>query len=103
MRRRVAAGLMAVAALGVGATATSLRPHGASASSHAEAPAILEDPTADNTDLYAFVSPDKPDTTTIIANWIPKEDPPNGPNFARFSDTARYNIKVDVSGTPRKT
>ena len=41
----------------------------AAASSHREAPLISHDPPADNTDLYAFVSPDKPDTVTIIANF----------------------------------
>jgi hypothetical protein len=36
-------------------------------SSHREAPEISKDPVADNTDVYAFVSPDKPDTVTLIA------------------------------------
>src|SRR5262249_19987946 len=56
----------------------------AGASSHREAPGISNDPTADNTDLYAFVSPDKPDTVTIIANYIPLQDPAGGPNFSTF-------------------
>ena len=45
------------------------------ASSHREAPLISADPLADNTDVYAFVSPDAPDTVTLIANWIPLEAP----------------------------
>ena len=57
----------------------------AGASSHREAPLIADDPTADNTDLYAFRSPDKPDTVTIISNVIPGEDPAAGPNYYRFS------------------
>ena len=97
-RKPLAAGLAVAAALGVGFTAKSLQPKQAKASSHAEAPLISQDPTADNTDLYAFVSPDKPDTVTIIANWIPKEDPANGPNFYKFSDTARYRINIDTDG-----
>ena len=52
-------------------------------SSHREAPEISKDPVADNTDTYAFVSPDRPDTVTIISNYIPLEDPAGGPNFAR--------------------
>ena len=56
----------------------------AQASSHREAPLISEDPSADNTDTYAFRSPDKPDTVTIISNWIPGEDPAAGPNYYTF-------------------
>jgi hypothetical protein len=73
-------------------------PAAATASSHREAPLIAQDPTADNTDLYAFVSPDKPDTATIIANWIPGEDPAAGPNYYTFSPTARYDVYVDKNG-----
>jgi hypothetical protein len=73
-------------------------PDAATASSHREAPLISEDPSADNTDLYAFVSPDKPDTFTIVSNWIPGEDPAAGPNWYTFSPTARYNIFVDRTG-----
>jgi len=50
-------------------------------SSHREAPEISKDPVADSTDLYAFVSPDNPDTVTIIANYVPLEAPDGGPNF----------------------
>jgi hypothetical protein len=73
-------------------------PDAAKASSHREAPLISQDPTADNTDLYAFVSPDKTDTATIIANWIPGEDPAAGPNYYTFSTSARYDIYVDKNG-----
>src|SRR5712691_3165811 len=64
-----------LAALGAVAVTRGGSPQAATASSHREAPLISQDPTADNTDLYAFVSPDKPDTATIISNWIPGEDP----------------------------
>src|SRR6476619_4913222 len=67
-------------------------------SSHREAPEISRDPTADNTDLYAFVSPDAPDTVTIIANYIPLEEPAGGPNFASFDDSVLYAIHVDNTG-----
>ena len=67
-------------------------------SSHREAPEISKDPVADNTDTYAFVSPDKPDTVTIITNYIPLEDPPGGPNFFEFGDDVLYSIYVDNDG-----
>jgi len=75
-----------------------MAPSGALASSHREAPLISTDPTADNTDLYAFVSPDAPDTVTIIANYIPLEEPAGGPNFASFDDSVLYAIHVDNTG-----
>jgi hypothetical protein len=53
-------------------------------SSHREAPQISQDPVADSTDLYAFVSPDQPDTVTLIANYLPLQEPAGGPNFYEF-------------------
>jgi hypothetical protein len=67
-------------------------------SSHKEAPGISNDPAADNTDVYAFVSPDKPDTVTLIANFVPLEDPDSGPNFAQFGDDVLYEIHIDNNG-----
>ncbi|MGO9559237.1 MAG: DUF4331 domain-containing protein [Acidimicrobiales bacterium] len=67
-------------------------------SSHREAPGISKDPVADSTDLYAFVSPDKPDTVTLIANYIPLELPDGGPNFFEFGDDVLYEIHVDNTG-----
>src|SRR5205823_3654899 len=94
-------------ALGVIALALLLiltRLHGpgsAFASSHAEAPLISQDPRADNTDLYAFVSPDNTNTVTMIANYIPLESPASGPNFYSFDDTVLYEIKIDNTGDGR--
>ena len=68
------------------------------ASSHREAPLISQDPVADNTDMYAFVSPDEPDTVTLVANWIPLELPAGGPNFNSFGDDVLYKINVDNNG-----
>jgi hypothetical protein len=68
-------------------------------SSHREAPYISTDPVADNTDVYAFVSPDAPDTVTIIANFIPLEAPAGGPNFYQFGDDVLYEINISNSGT----
>ena len=67
-------------------------------SSHREAPGIAKDPVADNTDVYAFVSPDQPDTVTLIANFIPLEPPAGGPNFYEFGDDVSYEIYVDNNG-----
>ena len=64
------------------------------ASSHREAPLISRDPLADNTDLYAFRSPDDPNTVTIIANYIPFESPEGGPNYYDFAPNVRYEIHI---------
>ncbi len=68
------------------------------ASSHREAPLISQDPLADNTDVYAFVSPANPDRVTLIANFIPFEAPYGGPNFFKFDDNVLYEIKIDNNG-----
>jgi Domain of unknown function (DUF4331) len=92
--RKTTLGAAAVAALAAG----SLAVPGVFGSSHREAPKILADPTADNTDVYAFTAKDAPGTLTVVANWIPFEDPAGGPNFYRFDDRARYWINVDNTG-----
>jgi Domain of unknown function (DUF4331) len=101
--RKLALGLLvaAVAAVLAVVAARSDGPGTAAASSHREAPLIAQDPTADNTDLYAFVSPDKPSTATIISNWVPGEDPAAGPNYFTFSPSARYDIYADTNGDGR--
>lgn len=96
-RRLAVAAPLAVAALAATAAVPALAP----ASSHREAPAIAQDPTADSTDLYAFRTPDDAPgktTATIIGNWIPMEEPAAGPNFYTFSDSARYEVKIDNTG-----
>ena len=64
-------------------------------SSHREAPEISKDPVADSADLYAFVSPDNPSTVTIIANYVPLQQPAGGPNFYEFGDDVLYEIHID--------
>ena len=83
-----------VAAIGAGALAVTL----SAGSSHREAPLSSIDPTADDTDVYAFKAPDAPNALTIVANWIPFEDPAGGPNFYRFDDRASYYLNVDNTG-----
>jgi len=70
----------------------------AQASSHREAPMVSGDPKVDATDLYAFVSPDADDTVTLIANYVPLQEPAGGPNFFPFDDNARYEIHIDNNG-----
>jgi Domain of unknown function (DUF4331) len=76
----------ALAVLGAGPTAL--------ASSHREAPAIANDPSADNTDVWAWVTPGTHDKLTILANYIPLEEPSSGPNFFHFSDDVLYEVHI---------
>jgi hypothetical protein len=100
-RWRTVTALGSLAALAAGAFATGGGPFASDASSHREAPLIAGDPRADNTDLYAFASPDDPNSVTIIANWIPFEEPNGGPNFYDWADATTntsYTIKIDNNG-----
>jgi hypothetical protein len=74
----------------------------ADASSHREAPFISGDPQADATDVYAFRSPDRPNTVTLIANYVPLEVAPAGPNFYKFGDKVLYEINVDNDGDAKE-
>ena len=101
MRRTAvtAAAITGVAAFAIGAAAlTPNAAQKAKASSHREAPLISNDPTADLTDLYAFMSPGKTDMVTLMANVIPIEIPAEGPNYYNLDDTVRYRIEVDNNG-----
>ncbi|HWS32132.1 MAG TPA: DUF4331 domain-containing protein [Actinoplanes sp.] len=91
--------LIRAAALGASAICVaSLAPAQSSASSHREAPLIAGTPGLDNTDLYAFVSPDAPDTVTLVASWQPFEEPNGGPNFYPFLEKTAYDINIDSDG-----
>ena len=70
-------------------------------SSHREAPEIAKDPVADGTDVYAFVSPERPEHVTLIANFIPLQKPDGGPNFYEFGDDVLYEIHVATTGEAR--
>ena len=100
MRRGIAllGFVVAVATAAVAAMFVGHGPSTASASSHSEAPLISQDPRADNTDLYAFVSPDDTNKVTFVANYIPLEAAASGPNFPSFDDTVLYEIKIDNTG-----
>ncbi len=95
--RRRAAAILTVGATLAG-TGALLSPGVSSASSHREAPFVASDPAIDNTDVYAFTSPDNPDTATIIANWAPFSEPGGGPNFFPWATDAAYDINIDNNG-----
>ncbi|BCY07067.1 DUF4331 domain-containing protein [Actinoplanes sp. L3-i22] len=91
--------LLSVAALGASAAlVATLAPLQGHASSHREAPLIASTPSLDNTDLYAFVSPDQPDTVTMVANWQPFEEANGGPNFYPFAAGTAYDLNIDNNG-----
>ena len=70
------------------------------ASSHREAPSIAMNPSVDATDLYMFRSYEsgRAGFVTILANYIPFQDPQGGPNFFQFNPNALYEIHIDNAG-----
>jgi hypothetical protein len=97
MRRTQVLGAAIMAALLAAAMAAAM----VIGSSHREAPEILTDPTADNTDVYAFTAKDAPGSLTVVANWIPLEEPAGGPYFGKLDPKARYYVKIDNTGDGR--
>jgi hypothetical protein len=93
-RRFVVFGTALLAVLAAVFAAAAISP----GSSHREAPLSALDPTGDDTDVYAFKAPDAADSLTLVANWIPFEDPAGGPNFYRFDDRATYYLNLDNTG-----
>jgi hypothetical protein len=98
-RKAVVAGT-AVVALGA-SLFTGLAPLASRASSHREAPLTAADPQIDNTDLYAFRSPDQPSSITFVSSWIPFEEPAGGPNFYLWGEHTNYDINIDNDGDAR--
>ena len=96
IRTAVLAGLTSLAV--AGGLITSLGPVASNASSHREAPLTAADPQIDNTDLYAFVSPDRDNTVTFVSSWIPFEEPAGGPNFYLWAEHTNYDINIDNNG-----
>src|SRR4051794_35884552 len=94
MRRTHVLGAAVMSALVAAALVASL----VLGSSHREAPRIMLDPSADNTDVYAFTAPDAPNSLTVVANWIPLEEPAGGPYFGKLDPKARYYVKIDNTG-----
>ncbi|WP_245678085.1 DUF4331 domain-containing protein [Chondromyces crocatus] len=66
-------------------------PDAAHAASHREAPAIARDPSADNTDLHAWV---QGSNLVILASYVPFQPPAGGPNYHSFSDDVLYEIHL---------
>ena len=96
IRNKVLAGATALA-LGAGLFA-GLAPLASRASSHREAPLTAADPQIDITDVYAFVSPDRPDSVTLVSSWIPFEEPTGGPNFFLWAEHTNYDINISNDG-----
>jgi Domain of unknown function (DUF4331) len=97
-RTRRSGAALAALGLALAAGVAILSPGSARASSHREAPLIAADPAVDNTDVYAFVSPDRPGYVTFVANFIPFEEPNGGPNFYPFATDAVYKVNIDNNG-----
>jgi hypothetical protein len=98
MRRTQVLGAAILAALAAAAMAATM----VFSSSHREAPRIMLDPAADNTDVYAFTAKDAPGSITVVANWIPLEEPAGGPYFGKLDPRARYYVKIDNTGDGRE-
>jgi len=84
--------------LTLGLAVSALGPSAGEASSHREAPLTAAEPQIDNTDVYAFTSPDNPASLTLVSNWIPFEEPAGGPNFYSFAEGVRYDMNISNDG-----
>jgi hypothetical protein len=100
-RKRTAGALTAAAAVLLTTALATTAADPAAASSHREAPLIAADAAVDNTDVYAFVSPDDPDTVTFAANWFGLQEPNGGPTFYPWATDANYDINIDTDGNAR--
>ncbi len=76
----------------------------AQASSHREAPFITEQPKVDATDLYMFMSyePSRSGFVTLVADYLPLQDPYGGPNYFSLDPEALYEIHIDNDGDARE-
>jgi hypothetical protein len=93
--------LAVAASLAVATGLFALAPFEGKTSSHREAPLVSADPQIDTTDVWAFVSEDRPDTVTVIASWLPFEEPACGPNFYSWAEGARYDVNIDNDADAR--
>ena len=101
LRGRSAGVLAAAGAVLLTTVLASVTAGPAAASSHREAPLIAADPAVDNTDVYAFVSPDQPDSVTFVANWFGLQEPNGGPTFYPWATDANYDINIDTDGNAK--
>jgi hypothetical protein len=70
-------------------------PGAAHGSSHMDAPLITRDPSANTTDVYAFVNEDAGKKYLVVALGVyPHEEPGIGPNAYNFDDDVLYEIHV---------
>ena len=86
------------------AALTATAPMLATASSHREAPNITRLPTVDSTDFYMFMSyePGRNGYVTLLANYVPLQDPYGGPNYFALDPAAIYEIHIDNNGDARE-
>jgi hypothetical protein len=91
-------------AKGVAAALVAAIPALALASSHREAPNITRMPAVDSTDVYLFNSyePGRDGYVTILANYVPLQDPYGGPNYFALDPSALYEIHIDNDGDARE-
>lgn len=101
MSHRTSAALAAAGTVLLATVLASIGAGPAAASSHREAPLIAADPAVDNTDVYGFVSPDRPDTVTFVANWFGLQEPNGGPTFYPWATDANYDINIDTDGNAK--
>jgi Domain of unknown function (DUF4331) len=100
-RRRVVGALATAGTIALTTALATFSAGQAGASSHREAPLIAADPAVDNTDVYAFVSPDEPDTVTFVADWFGLQEPNGGPTFYPWATDANYDLHIDNDGNAK--
>lgn len=95
---------LALATIVAGITVSGFGSLTAQASSHREAPAITEKPKVDSTDFYLFNSYEIGRTgyVTLLANYIPLQDPQGGPNYFSMDPNAAYDINIDSDGDAKE-
>ena len=74
------------------------------ASSHREAPNIARYPTLDGTDFYLFNSYEagRAGYVTLLANYIPLQEPYGGPNYFAMDPAGLYEIMIDNVGDAKE-
>jgi hypothetical protein len=90
----------ALAPILVGAVVGAVSVSSASASSHREAPFIAGQPQLDGSDFYMFMSyePGRAGYVTMVANYLPLQDPYGGPNYFKLDPNALYEIHITNDG-----
>ena len=88
-----------MAAAGLAAVLVILMTRSVPASSHREALAILNEPCADNTGTYAWVTPGSHDKLNLIMNFYPLHEPGQGNQGLRACNGYRYEFHVGIGSS----